>query len=134
LACNFLASVFYAGFGLLVLKIWVPAPDILVPLLYATAIVGGFFLYCPLPLFFELVVEETYPRISAATSGGVLSILNTLVQVLFLFAPLGKWMVWAIVVSTPVFSLALLVMRARYPRTRLDREVVVSWLDNAGCF
>ena len=66
----------------------VPSPSMLVPLLYATSIVGGFFLYCPLPLFFELVVEETYPRISAATSGGVLSILNTLVQVVFLFAPL----------------------------------------------
>lgn len=112
----------------------VPSPSMLVPLLYATSIVGGFFLYCPLPLFFELVVEETYPRISAATSGGVLSILNTLVQVVFLFAPLGRWMVWAIIVATPVFSLPLLVMRARYPRTRLDRQVAISWLDRSGCF
>ena len=72
-----LTSVCFTAFGLLVLKLWVPPEGSLIPLIYASAIGGGFFLYCPIPLFFEMVVEETYPRIPAATSSGVLSIMVT---------------------------------------------------------
>jgi hypothetical protein len=72
-----LASVFFAAFGLLVLEYWVPSPDTVIPLIYATAIGGGFFLYCPIPLFYEMVVEETFPQIPAATSSGILSIMVT---------------------------------------------------------
>ena len=72
-----LASIFFAGFGLLILEYWIPPNGTLVSLLYTTAIGGGFFLYCPIPLFYEMVVEETYPHVAAATSSGVLSILVT---------------------------------------------------------
>eukprot|EP00037_Helgoeca_nana_P021948 m.222735 g.222735 ORF g.222735 m.222735 type:complete len:501 (-) comp25833_c3_seq3:94-1596(-) len=129
-----LASVFFAAFGLLVLEYWVPSPDTVIPLIYATAIGGGFFLYCPIPLFYEMVVEETFPQIPAATSSGILSIMVTVVQICFLFAPIGRWMNWAMMLITPVGIIPLLLLSIKYPRTREDQFVHIARLDRLGIF
>eukprot|EP00035_Acanthoeca_spectabilis_P038277 m.51658 g.51658 ORF g.51658 m.51658 type:complete len:504 (-) comp9067_c0_seq2:1873-3384(-) len=129
-----LSSIFFAALGLLVLKFWIPPPGTLVPLIYTSAIAGGFFLYCPIPLFYEMVVEETYPRIPAATSGGVLSILVTVVQIVFLFAPVGRWMNWAMMLITPFAIIPLLFLSIKYPRTQEDQVVHIARLDRLGFF
>ena len=61
-----LASIGFILFGLEVLGIWGAMPDEADRKwwLRLTVVVGGVFLNSPLPLFYEMAVEETYPRIS----------------------------------------------------------------------
>jgi hypothetical protein len=136
-----IASVGFVLFGLRVLEYWrldSEAADR--ASIYALAIVGGFFINAPIPLFYELAVEETYPEIEPGTAGGVLSLQITIVQIVFLavsFVPgqasNSAWMNWAMMLVTPIFTLPLLLIRLDYNRRKVDQpHMRAAWLDRLG--
>jgi FLVCR family MFS transporter len=54
--------------------------------MYISGIVGGCLLNAPIPLFFELALEVSFPEIPEARAAGSISLLNNTMQVLFLAA------------------------------------------------
>ena len=93
------------------------------PILYASAIVAGMCLNAPVPMFFELCVEETYP-LPESTSVGVLVLLLNSIQSIYLFIPLQQvgtaWCNWALTGSMVLFTIVLLPLKENYKRTNLD--------------
>lgn len=91
--------------------------------LYVSFIGGGMFLNGAIPLFFELVVEVTFP-IGEATTAGTMMLLSNLIQVLWLLVPMDQvgtsWMAWAVAAVTPLFAAVLLPLRFSGLRRVLD--------------
>jgi FLVCR family MFS transporter len=81
------------------------------------------FLNGAIPLFFELVVEVTFP-IGEATTAGTMMLLSNLIQVLWLLVPMDQvgtsWMAWAVAAVTPLFAAVLLPLRFSGLRRVLD--------------
>ena len=92
-------------------------------ILYVTAIAAGICLNAPVPMFFELCVEETYP-LPESTSVGVLVLLLNLVQSLFLFIPMKQvghaWCNWTLTGSMVLFTAVLLPLKEDYKRLNVD--------------
>ncbi len=75
------ASICFIVFGAQVLGFLSPGgPMVRKITLFASGILGGFCINAPIPLFFELAVEQTFPLMSGSTSASVLSLLVTLIQ------------------------------------------------------
>ena len=93
----------------------------------------------PIPLFYEMAVEETYPNIAAGTASSVLSILITVVQILFLAISFtgssssSAWMDWTMLVVTPAFIAPMLFRELKYPRLRIDKpDLKIGWFERLG--
>lgn len=101
--------------------------------LFATGMVGSFFVNGLSPLGFELAAETAYPNIPEAIAAALLSFLNTFIQILFLsaaFLPSGAsagggtgssaWMSWLLAAVNVACVLPLACFHATYPRLRAD--------------
>ena len=89
-------------------------------------------------------METIYPVISEGAGSALLSLLITIVQIVYLavsFIPARAsstaWMNWLMVLVTPACVLPLVAMRARYNRLADDdpsAQEKVGLLDRFGCF
>jgi hypothetical protein len=72
------------------------------------------------PLFFELVVEESFP-ISESTAVGALVQIGAVVQIAYLLVPVNQlgtaWENWALCAVLPVCLVGMLFWKVRYQRT-----------------
>ena len=89
-------------------------------------------------------METIYPTIAEGAGSALLSLLITIVQIVYLaisFIPTlagsTAWMNWLMVFVTPICAMPLLAMRARYNRladddpSALEKVGVLDWI---GCF
>ena len=115
--------------------------------LYVVALVGGLGINAPVPLFFELALETGFGVISEGASSALISLLVTLVQIIFLglsfIPPLAAstvWMNWLMFLVLPSLMLPLAFMRVEYNRLQLDvhqeeqGEVKRGRIDHFGIF
>eukprot|EP00040_Diaphanoeca_grandis_P031454 m.188274 g.188274 ORF g.188274 m.188274 type:complete len:518 (+) comp32337_c1_seq1:225-1778(+) len=138
---NMIASVCFVAFCGRALELWVPESKLLSNVLvFGCSVAGGLFLNLPIALFYELGVEQSYPKISGNAAGMVVTLTTQIVQTIFLavsFIPgaggSSRWMDWAMMGVTPLFTLPLIFMKADYRRLRVDRpDIKPSKLDTFG--
>ncbi|XP_065845353.1 solute carrier family 49 member 4 homolog [Oscarella lobularis] len=95
--------------------------------LYFAATLGGLLLNGSIPLFYELAVEATYP-IAEGTTTGLLTLMNNVSCMIFLFLPLIKvlakdvryWMNPVIAGSCFLCIPLMILFKARYRRLSVD--------------
>ncbi|XP_052807938.1 solute carrier family 49 member 4-like [Mya arenaria] len=94
------------------------------PSLYISCILIGVFINGGIPLFYEVACEASFP-VGEGVAGGVLTLVNILVGVLFLAVLFAKnisydWMNWVLLGSSMLALPLLLCFPERYNRTDLD--------------
>lgn len=104
------------------------------PTVYVLTITAGFLFYAAYPLFFELVIETTFPIPEACTSGALVC-AQAIVQALYLFlcsslpASASGWQNW-LLVGAPVVAIAvLLAFKESYVRLNSDLHGALNDVD-----
>lgn len=95
-------------------------------LFYATIIVGITALNAAVPLIFELACELAYPT-GEGTTNGVLTIINNLAGLIFLFIMMvpdigSSWTNWTIVGASGICLPLLFLMKEQYNRLQIDEH------------
>jgi len=90
---------------------------------YIAASLTGFAMYATYPLFFELVIETTFP-IPEACSSAFLVMTQAFVQAIFLALPVNevgtKWMNFSLMICPGVAAVLLALFREDYRRLTMD--------------
>jgi len=90
---------------------------------YIAASLTGFAMYATYPLFFELVIETTFP-IPEACSSAFLVMTQAFVQAIFLALPVNevgtKWMNFSLMICPGVAAVLLALFREDYSRLNMD--------------
>jgi FLVCR family feline leukemia virus subgroup C receptor-related protein len=114
-----LAAICFAWFTLVASHIWLPFNFWMALISFSLAAV---FLIATGPLFYEIIVEATYP-VPEGTSAGIYALWSNVGGVIFIF--LGDYMSALFMnslmaVSTLVFALLIAMIRDEYKRTNID--------------
>ena len=92
--------------------------------LFVCIILTGFFMISVTPLFFEIVVECTYPVPEAITAGFLMMVGNVILLVffiVFMFPNMDvRWINWLMVCTIAVCVLGVSLYRERFTRLDLD--------------
>jgi len=106
------------------------------PTLYALCILGGLFINCTIPLFYEAGAEAAYP-VAEGTACSALTLVNNLACLIFLLpAPLGlpidNWANWALVGACGVCLVCIFGWNERHTRLALDDDSLASTAKEEG--
>jgi len=128
ITCLVLAAVGFAWMSLTLLE-YIPGSKLSV---YCAGVVSGLFVNAPIPLFFELAVETAYPVIPEGATCGGLTLVLTLVQVMFLAVSSvmpssdatevnqTAWMNWLLMIASPAAAACLALFKVEYARLDAD--------------
>jgi len=96
------------------------------PLLFASATVGGICVNALIPLMFEGSVEAVFGAVDEGTIGTVLALANNVCCLAFLVVPVGHgstaWMNWTMAAAVAVFVLVFALWTERGRRKAIDDD------------
>lgn len=95
-----------------------------IPILYASSIVGGFFINSCIPLFYEMAVEQAYPVKEGFTTG-LLTVSNNIWAVIFLLLPMipgigTTWMNYSVAGAAIIGLISMIFYREYHHRLDID--------------